>query len=103
MKSLKTPRALWARSLAVGSSSFSRFSDADERFPRCVPDVNDLQGLGKLLSQGPFQQNDKLLGPLRGTARIKLEIQTGQRVLLLCHAEPLILAGPWDKDRLALV
>ena len=25
MKSLKTPRSLWARSLAVGSSSFSRF------------------------------------------------------------------------------
>ena len=52
---------------------------------------------------GRTTRHDKLLGPLRGTARIKLEIQTGQRVLLLCHAEPLILAGPWDKDRLALV
>ena len=103
MKSLKTPRALWARSLAVGSSSFSRFLTLTSGFPGACQMSMISRASGNSCPRALFQQNDKLLGPLRGTARIKLEIQTGQRVLLLCHAEPLILAGPWDKDRLALV
>ena len=57
----------------------------------------------KVSPQAFTEDPDRLARFERGTARIKLEIQTGQRVLLLCHAEPLILAGPWDKDRLALV
>ena len=78
---------------------FLQVPNANEWVPRFVPDVNDLQDLGKLLFQGPFQQNDKLFGPLREAVRIKIEIQTGWRFLAVCHAEPLIRVGPWDKDQ----
>ena len=71
---------------------FFELLETSEAHPRRVwylGDLNDIQRLGKLTPQGAIEKRCKLLGPFRGTARIDLEIQTGQRVLILYHSSAI--------------